>query len=192
MIDNFLNYLEVILLSFVVNVVPAFVPPTWLALTIYHLNHPLLDTPIVALAGVAGSVGGRLVMYYYSKILGKYMPSKYADNLKSFRGFLEKRKRGLFFGTLIYSLGPLPSNFLFIAAGIARTEILPVLGGFALGRGISYILLIYASLHVFSVMELVGGLYVKELVNVLGIIAGLAIVFVDWRKLSPEKPKNEL
>lgn len=187
MTDDVLSYLEVTLLSFLVNVIPAFAPPTWMVLSLYQIDHPLLNTPIVAFLGVVGSVGGRFVMYYYSRILGKYIPNKYADNLKAFKGFVEERKLGLFFGTFIYSLGPLPSNFLFIASGITRTELLPVLGGFAVARGVSYVLLIYASLGVLSFLELLGGSYVKHIVNVIGVVAGVTVVFVDWRKLCRKK-----
>lgn len=187
MADLLLNYLEIILMSFAVNVVPALAPPTWLVLTLYHMGHPFLETPFVALAGVVGSVGGRLVMYYYSRVLGKYIPNRYAENLKSFRRFIEERKWGLFFGSLVYSLGPLPSNFLFIASGIARTDLLPMLGGFALGRTLSYAILIYASIGIFSVLTLFGGPYVKDVVNVLGVIAGVSVIFIDWRKLRPAK-----
>jgi len=187
MIENFTNYIEVILVSFVVNVVPAFVPPTWMVLSIYHFDHPLLNTPIIVLSGVVGSVAGRLVMYYYSRILGKYLPSKYKGNLKNFKGYVEERKRGLFLGSFIFSIGPLPTNFLFIACGIARTAILPVLGGFGLARGISYSLVIYASLTIFTAIAPFGGPYFKEIVNILSIIAGISIVLVDWKKLRPEK-----
>ena len=177
-----LNYVEVILLAFLANVVPAFVPPTWMVLSLYHIDHPFLNTPIVVLLGVVGSVGGRFVMYYYSRLLGRYVPNKYAENLKSFRSLFEKRKFGVFIGSFIYSIGPLPSNILFIASGISRTAILPILGGFALARGVSYLLLISASLRVFSFLEVLGVPYVKDIVNILGIVAGIAVALVDWKK----------
>lgn len=182
MIVLLLNYLEVMLLAFLANVVPAFAPPTWMMLSLYHIDHSLLNTPVVVFFGVVGSVGGRFVMYYYSLLLGRYVPDKYAENLKSFRSLFEKRKFGLFIGSFIYSIGPLPSNILFIASGIARTEILPILGGFAFARGVSYMLLIYTSLRVFSFFEVLGVPYVKIIVNVLGIVAGIAVAFVDWKK----------
>jgi membrane protein YqaA with SNARE-associated domain len=177
-----LNYVEVILLAFLANVVPAFVPPTWMVLSLYHIDHPFLNTPIVVFLGVVGSVGGRFVMYYYSRLLGRYVPNKYAENLKSFRSLFEKRKFGLFIGSFIYSIGPLPSNILFIASGISRTEILPILGGFAFARGVSYLLLISASLRVFSFLEVLGVPYVKDIVNILGIVAGIAVALVDCKK----------
>jgi arginine exporter protein ArgO len=121
-------------------------------------------------------------MYYYSRLLGRYVPNKYAENLKSFRSLFEKRTFGLFIGSFIYSIGPLPSNILFIASGIARTEILPILGGFAFARGVSYLLLISASLRVFSFLEVLGVPYVKDIVNILGIVAGIAVALVDWKK----------
>lgn len=181
-----LNYLEVLLLAFLSNVVPAFAPPTWMVLSIYQIDHPLLDTLVIVFLGVVGSVVGRLVMYYYSRLLSKYVPAKYAENLASFKALFEKRRVGIFVGSFIYSIGPLPANILFIASGVARAEIWPILGGFALARVVSYMLLVYASLHIFSFLEVVGGSYVKDVVNILGIIAGIAVALVDWKKF--ERP----
>jgi hypothetical protein len=62
-----------------------------------------------------------------------------------------------------------------------------MLGGFALARGISYTILIQASMGIFSILALFGGPYVKDIVNVLGVIAGVSVIFIDWRKLRPVK-----
>jgi len=38
-------------------------------------------------------------------------------------------------------------------------------------------------LRVFSFLEVLGVPYVKDIINVLGIVAGIAVALVDWKKL---------
>ncbi len=132
--------------ALLVNIVPAFAPPTWILLSIFEINNPSLNSFVLALFGVIGSVSGRFVMYLYSTIVGKYVPRKQADNLNYFKKFVMERRLGVFEATFLYSLSPLPSNFLFITFGISRAKVLPVLVGFALGRLVSYSILVYLSL----------------------------------------------
>jgi len=189
MIEELSSYVEVTLIAFLVNVIPAFAPPTWIVLSLYEINNPQLNSLALAFFGVVGSVAGRFVMYLYSKALGKHIPQKHADNLDYFRRLIGDKKLGLFFGTFIYSLGPLPSNFLFIASGISGMEILPVIAGFALGRVISYASLAYASSKAFVFFKFLGVENVRHAADLLGIVGAVSIVFIDWRKVH-EKTKR--
>lgn len=45
---RFLGYLEATFLAFLVNVIPAFAPPTWIVLSLYKINNPQFNS--VALA----------------------------------------------------------------------------------------------------------------------------------------------
>jgi len=96
-----------------------------------------------------------------STLLGSHVPRKQADNLSYFRKLVEGKKLGLFFGTLVYSLSPLPSNFLFIASGVSGVNLLPVIAGFAVGRFISYAFLVYASARAYE--SLLGFFDMKDL-----------------------------
>lgn len=122
-------------------------------------------------------------MYLYSKLLGRFIPQKCSDNLNYFKKFIEDRKLGLFLGTLIYTLSPLPSNFLFIAFGASSVEVLPVLAGFALGRALSYACLVYASFKAFVFFKFFGVENVRYVADLLGILAAVSIIFIDWRKV---------
>jgi len=150
-IQDFLIHLQVIIMAFIVNVIPAFAPPTWIVLGLYKINYPELNYIALAFSGVIGSVSGRSVLYLYSKYFSKILPQNRLENISYMGNFIKNRKMGLFFSTFIYSLNPLPSNFLFISSGISGVRILPIISGFAVGRGISYLSLMYAS-HKFLFM----------------------------------------
>lgn len=188
--EELLGYLGATFLALLVNVIPAFAPPTWIVLSLYKINNPQLNSLALAFFGVIGSVAGRFVMYLYSRALGGYIPQKYADNLNYFRKFIGENKLGIFLGTLIYSLGPFPSSFLFIAFGVSSAEVLPVLAGFALGRTISYASLVYASFKAFVFFEIFGVENVRYVTDVLGILAAVSIIFIDWRKVIEKKKEK--
>ena len=179
-----LEYLEVTLIAFLVNLVPALAPPTWVVLSVYQVNHLELNSLGIAFFGVIGSVAGRFVMYQYSALVGRHVPRKQADNLRHFRELVEEKRLGLFFGTLVYSLSPLPSNFLFIASGASGMELLPVIGGFAAGRFVSYAFLVYASSRAYSALfGIFGTAHVRLGADILGLLMAASTFFVDWSKI---------
>jgi membrane protein YqaA with SNARE-associated domain len=193
MIGTFLAYIQITLLSFFVNVIPAFAPPTWIVLSLYKLSHIELNSFAIAFFGVVGSVAGRLVMYYYSKVLGKYLPKKGKSHLNYLKKLGKGKNLQLFVLTFLYSLSPLPSNFLFIVSGMSGIKIGPVITGFAIGRLVSYSLLVYGVFRASTLFRSIGIENITFFADILGILASIIIIFVDWKKLfgkrkqSPEK-----
>ena len=189
MLDFLSPLLQVPLISFLVNLVPAFAPPTWIVLCLYKISHPAFNSFLIAVLGVVGSVVGRFIMYYYSKFFGRFLPKKdklHADYLKK----IEKGKNWQLFSlTFLYSLSPLPSNFLFITSGITNIQIIPVLAGFAFGRLISYSLLVYGVFRTSLLLGVLRSTNLTMLVDVLGILASILIVLIDWRKLFSKSKK---
>jgi membrane protein YqaA with SNARE-associated domain len=195
-LEGILEYVEVTLIALLVNLVPAFAPPTWVVLSVYQVNHLELSSLGIAFFGVIGSIAGRFIMYQYSALVGRHVPRKQADNLRHLRELVEGKRLGLFLGTVVYSLSPLPSNLLFIASGISGMELLPVIGGFAVGRFISYAFLVYASSRAYE--ALFGVFDIADLrlaADILGIVIAALTVFVDWSKIfdrSKKKPVPDL
>jgi membrane protein YqaA with SNARE-associated domain len=163
-------------------VIPAFAPPTWIVLSLFKIQNPSSSVIGIVVFGVIGSVIGRYVMYRYSEAIRKFIPRKHTDNMNFLRKLIERQKLGLFIGTFIYALSPLPSNFIFITSGISGIQILPVLAGFALGRFISYFSLVSATHIIFS-NRLLNTTIVKGLAEVIGILLILPILFVNWKKV---------
>lgn len=181
---NPLIYVQISIVSFFVNVIPAFVPPTWLLLGVYKVNHAELNIVLLAAVGVLGSALGRYVMYKYSKFFSKYVSKKEKRNLSYFKKFVGKGDLGLYVGTFLYSLSPLPSNFLFISFGLSGVNLVPVMLGFCLGRLISYILLVGVSFKTFAYFSVFFNIgEAKWAADVIGVILAILIIFVDWEKV---------
>jgi len=180
--EGFVNdYLIVFAVVFFFNILPAFAPPTWATLSYFKLRNPSLSTFELALVGVVASTLGRFVLYLYSYYLGRrVITGKRAENLYYLKRLIEEH--GPFIGSFLYALGPLPSNFLFIVAGLSGARVLPILAGFFLGRLISYTTLIYISFKLFGRAAELLEEY-RWLLDVVALAAAVALVFVDWKSV---------
>lgn len=176
-------YVQVPLVSFILNIIPAFAPPTWIILTLYKILHPDFNIFLLAFLGMIGSVAGRFVMYYYSKFFRKYLPKRDRNHLDYLRKLGKGRNFELFLLTFLYSLSPLPSNFLFITSGITSLEIRPLVFGFGLGRFTSYSLITYGVFRTSLLLKEFGMGNVTLIMDLLGILASILVMFIDWKKV---------
>jgi hypothetical protein len=90
---------------------------------------------------------------------------------------------------LFYSFGPIPSNQLFIAAGLTGMRLAPIVGAFLAGRLFSYTFVV-ASAHVFHTR--IEGLFAAKwsnfgalAVDVLALAALVLFTRIDWPRLLP-------
>jgi membrane protein YqaA with SNARE-associated domain len=123
---------------FLVNLVPAFMPPTWSILAFFLIRFDLPLLPL-ALGGAVAATLGRLALALGARRLGpKILPADTLQNLTDLGRFLQTRRRWVGPAVLLYSFGPIPSNQLFMAAGLANLDLRVVAGAFFLGRVVSY------------------------------------------------------
>ncbi len=127
-------------LIFGLNVIPAFAPPTWMALASVGFRFPGTSPLLLALVGAAAATSGRLVLARLSHWLvrGKLLSGAHLQNVNVIRDRLEKRRVLTFGAVLLFAFGPLPSNFLFIAYGLTGLPMLRVALPFLIGRTVSY------------------------------------------------------
>src|SRR5687768_12530951 len=171
-------------------------PPTWTFLAFFLVQYDLPLLPL-ALGGAVAAAAGRTVLARASRRWGtRLLPPERRSRLARLGGWLEERARWAApVAVLIYSLGPIPSNELFIAAGLTRMRRRPITGAFFCGRVISYPL--WAATARFVVTDLEGvflghwrsvGLVVVELLALLGL---LLFTRVDWpRRLGMTAPRE--
>lgn len=188
------DYVALVVYVFIVNVLPAFMPPTWVILAITKLKDPSADLIILTIVGAISSTAGRAVLSYYSSFFRRFFSEELEKRAKDIKEFFEKKKNELFVGTFLYSLSPFPSNMIFIANGITKSDPKPIFAGFFIGRLISYYTLVAASSTIFSTAKayLHSDIITGPFLDGIGIIMGLSVVLIDWKKITGKKNKKPL
>jgi hypothetical protein len=125
---------------FVLNVVPAFAPPTWITLSLIGLSIPDVSVGAVALIGACAATLGRVTLAKLSRVLvrGRFMGEHVRANIDAIKSGLEHRRVVTFGMFLAYAFSPLPSNYLFIAYGLTTLSLALVALPFFIGRLASY------------------------------------------------------
>ncbi len=178
----------------VLNLIPAFSPPTWMVLSyvsvLYKPNWLLLAT-----IGAIAATSGRVLLAKLSHVIvrNKVLGEKTIKNLDNLSKELKKRKTltwGIF---LLYAFGPLPSNQLFIAYGLTGLSLRLIVTPFFIGRFASYAFWIVTASEIsnkltmesFNIKSLFTGYFI------VGQTVTLLLVYlftkIDWQKLFTEK-----
>jgi len=125
---------------FVLNLMPAFAPPTWTAMTFIGLAIPNIDVLLLALVAATAATCGRVLLAKLSRALvrQRILTEQARRNVDAIKIGIENR-RAMTVGTFLgYALSPLPSNYLFIAYGLTSLPIALLATPFFIGRLVSY------------------------------------------------------
>ncbi|KWK51285.1 hypothetical protein WT81_28030 [Burkholderia stagnalis] len=170
---------------------PAFAPPTWMAMSWVGFN--LSDGNPFAFAVVAACAAtvGRLILAGCARTLvrGRWMRRADRENIDVVRAWLARRRTltaGVFF---LYALSPFPSNYLFLAYGLSGLPLRTIGAAFFVGRTVTYA--IWAHVGTFAAARLdlesqPGGAYLSGyfVVSQIALLGCLYILMkIDWRKL---------
>jgi hypothetical protein len=125
------------LIVLVVNIAPAFMPPTWAVLATFHIARPEIPLLPLTIGGAAMSALGRSRLAVLSRAGGRLLPEHDRENAEALGAFFQRHQRVGLALLFLYCLGPLPSNALFIAAGLGRVRLGVVTVTFFLSRAIA-------------------------------------------------------
>ncbi|MDB0508407.1 hypothetical protein V4C85_06425 [Ralstonia solanacearum] len=135
------NLLALFATVLVLNVMPAFAPPTWMVMSWIGFSQP--DANPVLLAGVAACAAtlGRLVLARLSCsfVRNRWMREADRQNIDVVRAWLEARKGTTVGLMLAYAFSPFPSNYIFIAYGLTGMRLWLIGLPFFVGRWVSYL-----------------------------------------------------
>jgi membrane protein YqaA with SNARE-associated domain len=150
-----------------------------------------LNVWIVLVTGVAGSILGRYLMSLYIPYLSdKYFkPAKNEDIKFLGKKMKEKGWKGQAV-VLAYSLLPLPTTPLFVAAGISRVGAFYIIPAFFIGKFTSDMIALLTGKYASENMdEITKNLYSWQSILglVLSLVMLLALLFIDWRALLQKK-----
>ena len=179
-------YVLVFLGAFLFDVVPIPFPP---AFTIMVFLQIMFDLNIwwVIVIGVAGSILGRYVLTLYIPYLaGKIFKRSKNEDVEFLGGKMKEKgwKSQLFI--LAYSLLPLPTTPLFLAAGMAKIKPVYIIPAFFVGKFTSDAITVhlgkYAADNLNNVLKSATSL--NSIASfVFGLLLFCAVIFVDWRTL---------
>jgi membrane protein DedA with SNARE-associated domain len=184
------EYLLVFVGAFLFDIFPFPFLPAFTIMVFLQITFDLDVWPVLIL-GVLGSVLGRYTLTLYTPLIAH----KYISNSKNkdveFLG--EKMKENMWKGQLFvlaYSLLPLPTTPLFLAAGMSKIEARYIIPAFLIGKFTSDALALlvgkYASESIDSIMDdLISWKSIVSFAFGLFLIFGL--FFVNWRSLLQEK-----
>lgn len=168
---------------------PAFTIMIFLQIT-FHLK-----LWYVIIVGVGGSILGRYLMsLYIPHISNKYFKPAKNEDIKFLGRKMKEKGWKSQFAIIAYSLLPLPTTPLFVAAGMAKVKPLYIIPAFFIGKFTSDTIAIsmgkYASENIDKLKsDLLSWQSICGLLASLLMLAGL--LFIDWRTLI-QKKKFEL
>ena len=124
---------------FALNLLPAFAPPTWTAMSFIGLTIPGIDFVSLAVVAAAATLG-RITLAKLSRAIvrQRLLSEQTRCNVDAIRHGIEGRPATTFGTFLAYSFSPLPSNYLFIAYGLTSLPIAFLAVPFFVGRLVSY------------------------------------------------------
>jgi membrane protein DedA with SNARE-associated domain len=183
-------YLLVFVGTFLFDVVPFPSPPAFTIMVFLQIMYDL-NIWLVILTGVTGSILGRYVLtLYIPKIAGKiFNPAKNEDVQYLGRILKEKGWKSQLV-IIAYSLLPLPTTPLFVAAGMAKIRPFYIIPAFFVGKFTSDTVLVYFGKYGTQSAEdmLHGVVHWQSVLSVaVGIMLLSALLFIDWRSLIQTK-----
>jgi len=190
-----MNWAAIFLIIYVLNVIPAFAPPTWLVLSLVGLNSATISVPVLALVGAGAATLGRLTLAKLSRVIirSRFLSDGTRRNVDVIKEQLEHRRAATVGTFFLYALGPFPSNYLFIAYGLTALELYLIAIPFFIGRVASYNFLVFSAAAAHKHLQLDEseaqsylGVYFF-VTQVLLLVSVYVFAKIDWRALLTEK-----
>jgi membrane protein YqaA with SNARE-associated domain len=184
------QYLLVFIGALLFDIVPFPFPPAFTVMVFFQIMYGL-NIWVVIVIGVAGSILGRYILTLYIPFLAGKIFKRSKNEDVQFLGKKMKEKGWRSQMVIVaYSLLPLPTTPLFLAAGIARIKAIYIIPAFFIGKFTSDTIAVhlgkYASEHVKDLVE--GALSWKSIVSlIVGMLLLAALLFIDWRSLIQRK-----
>jgi uncharacterized membrane protein YdjX (TVP38/TMEM64 family) len=190
-----LEILALFVAVFILNVIPAFAPPTGMALSYAGFRYPLHSITLLAFVGAVAATIGRLTLAKLSRVIVRqhWMSESTRENIDVLKEGLEKRRKLTFSVCLFYAFSPLPSNFLFIAYGLTSLEWKLIAIPFFLGRFVGYNLWVFAgsiaarkiALESTDAQSYLGAYFVLSQLLLLSLV--YVFTRVDWKAVFYER-----
>jgi membrane protein YqaA with SNARE-associated domain len=184
------QYLLVFVGSFFFDVVPIPFPPAFTIMVFFQIMFGLNIWWVIVI-GVTGSILGRYILTLYIPFLaGRIFKRSKNEDVEFLGGIMKEKGWKSQVVIIAYSLLPLPTTPLFLAAGMAKIRPLYIIPAFFIGKFTSDTITVhlgnYASENAKNIMEVATSW--KSIASlVIGLILLCTLLFIDWRSLIQKK-----
>ncbi|MEM5344325.1 hypothetical protein [Paraburkholderia azotifigens] len=191
-----MQYLSILFAAvFVLNLMPAFAPPTWLAMSWIGFQKPEANPLLIAFVAAGAATLARLVLARSAGWLVRSRLLREADreNVDILKSRIGRHKATTAGAILLYAFSPLPSNYLFIAYGLMRADLWLIGVPFFVGRVASYTAWASLAQWAHGVLDLEteaeGAFLSLYFIGSQCVTLGLLVLFVrlDWGLLLHER-----
>ena len=180
----------VFLSALAVDVIPLIAPPPWavaiVLLVKFHL-HPWLVLPLC----VAGSTLGHYLMsLYIPRFAGRFIKRHKTDELQFLGKKLSQSLWRSWLFVFIYSVTPLSTTALFMAAGLGKVKPSHTVPPFFCAKLLSYGVLIFTGFYAATTFkDLAHGSISPQAIGavLVGVVVIGGFLFLDWRTLLQRK-----
>ena len=173
-------------LAFAINLVPAFMPSTWMILTFFYIRYDVPLLPLTVGGAIVSGLGRLLLARGSAWFSRRFMAGKRQD-LDLLGEYLDRNRHVAAPATFLYTLTPLPTNNLFIAAGMVGVNLAWVLAGFWAGRILAATFWVWTTERVFDSLGDVfeGGVGTRwaialQLLSVVSVLLLYALPWARW------------
>ena len=184
------QYLLVFAGAFLFDVVPIPLPPAFTIMVTLQMLFSL-NTWLVIIIGVIGSILGRYVLTLYIPLLAdKFFKNKKNKEIQFLGAKMKEKGWKSQLMIVTYSLLPLPTTPLFLAAGMAKIKPIQIIPAFFIGKFISDSIAVHLGKFASENLKDVANQVLdwKSIASlVLGILLICALIFIDWFSLLEKK-----
>jgi len=190
-------FIEYIILASIVlgmNIIPIFMPPTWTVLAFFVAKYNLLTFPAVLIGATFATLGRSILAAISAKYFRRFLSEDSRENYLTIGKYLNTHQKFTIPLIITYAFLPIPSNDVFIAAGLAKVNIKLLAFSFFSGRIISYAFWIGATRHLADNLEDIFNSHYGNL-GVVGLeLIGLVIIYlvgkIGWKRILKKLDKT--
>ncbi len=170
-----------------INIIPLFMPPTWTILAFFVTKYHLYLVPAVIIGATFATLGRIILAGISEKFFRRFLSKKSQENYASIGDYLNSHQHITIPLVITYAFLPIPSNHVFIAAGLAKVKIKLLAGSFFIGRLISYTFWISLTRRLSDNLEDIFASHYSKVGSVVLEIGGLVILYligqIAWKKI---------
>lgn len=178
-----------------INLIPAFAPPTWMAMSWIGFNVPEGNPFVFAFIAAGAATLGRLILATFARSLvrGRLMRESDRQNVDVVKAWPEKHKTMTVSAFFLYALSPFPSNYLFIAYGLSGLPLRVIGAAFFVGRIASYAVWAhlgrFVSAHIDPEVQFERGYLSVYFVVTQLVLLGLVYILMklDWNRFLEQR-----